>query len=552
MRAFTFKRAIRKKKKRQQDAEFASQDSKPEAPQKAAQQQAPQKAQQKAQTAGASVKLDLDPDYAVSLRTMKAAFKDCTDVMFREIQVTGPVRGFIVYVDGMVKTEEISDHLLLPLFRFPHGTSAPESLKTTLLLPPQMSDCGSYQAAADAVLAGNAVLFIQGQPKAIVINARGGTRRGVEEPQTESVVRGPREGFNENLRTNTSLLRFKLKTPDLKMKSFTIGERTQTAVALSYIEGLAEPGIVEEAEKRLKAIQIDAILESGYIEEMIEDQPFSPFPQLQYTERPDTVAAALLEGRFAIFVDGTPFVLIGPVTFWQFMQASEDYYERYFVGNLVRWLRIFFVGVALFLPALYVAVTTYHQDMLPTTLLLSVAAAREAIPFPALVEALMMEISFEALREAGIRLPKTVGQAVSILGALVIGQSAVQAGIVSAPMVIIVSLTGIASFTIPRFNMAISVRLLRFPIMILAGFFGLFGIVVGLVWVMAHLCTLQSFGVPYMSGMAPYKKKEQKDILVRAPWWAMVFRPDTYSRLGRRRLNAASLGKRKQPGGSAP
>ncbi|WP_438444837.1 spore germination protein [Gorillibacterium sp. sgz5001074] len=502
--------------------------------------------------AGAAVPVQLETDYHISLQTMKNAFKDCSDVMFRELQVSGGVKGFIVYIDGMVKTEEISDHLLLPLFHFPHQTSATDTLKSQILLPPKMSDCTTYRAAADAVLAGNAVFFVQGQPKAIVINARGGTRRGVEEPQTESVVRGPKEGFNENLRTNTSLLRFKLKTQDLKMKSMTIGERSQTAVALSYIEGVAEPKIIEEAERRLKAIQIDAILESGYIEEMIEDQPLSPFPQLQYTERPDTAAAALLEGRFAIFVDGTPFVLIGPVTFWQFMQASEDYYERYFVGNLVRWLRMFFIGVALFLPALYVAVTTYHQDMLPTTLLLSIAAARESIPFPALVEALMMEIAFEALREAGIRLPKTVGQAVSILGALVIGQSAVQAGIVSAPMVIIVSLTGIASFTIPRFNMAITIRLLRFPIMILAGVFGLFGIVVSLVWIMVHLCTLESFGVPYLSGIAPYKKKEQKDIMVRAPWWAMVFRPSTYSRLSRRRLNPAPLGSKKQPGGSTP
>jgi spore germination protein len=494
--------------------------------------------------------LGLDPDYKVSLRTMKEAFFDCSDVVFREIEVANQVRGFILYVDGMVKSEEISDHMLLPLFRIPHDTTAPESLKRSILMPAQMSDCSTYQAAADAALAGNAVLFIEGRSKGIVINARGGTRRSVEEPSTEAVIRGPREGYNENLRTNTGLLRFKVKTPALKMKSFTIGDRTQTAVVLSYVEGLADPDIIQEAESRLKAIKIDAVLESGYIEEMIEDQPYSPFPQLQYTERPDTTAAALLEGRFAIFVDGTPFVLIGPVTFWQFMQASEDYYERYFVGNLIRWLRMFFIAVALFLPALYVAVTTYHQDMLPTNLLLSIAAARESIPFPALVEALMMEISFEALREAGIRLPKTVGQAVSILGALVIGQAAVQAGIVSAPMVIIVSLTGIASFTIPRFNMAISIRLLRFPLMLLAGVFGLFGIVVGLVWVTVHLCSLKSFGVPYLSGIAPYKKKEQKDIMMRAPWWSMVFRPSSYSRISRRRMNTQPLPKGKQPGGA--
>lgn len=506
--------------------------------------------QPRQQAASPSLPLHLDPDYHVCLERMKGIFGKCSDVAFREIKVTDSARGFVVFVDGMIKSEEVSDHILMPLVRFPHHSSDPEALKMGNIIPPQVSDCMTYKDAVNSILAGNAVLFIQGHDKAIVINARGGTRRGVEEPQSEAVIRGPREGFNENLRTNTSLLRFKIKTPALKMQSFTIGEQTQTAVVLSYIDGLVDPEVIGEAEKRLKSIKMDGVLESGYIEEMIEDEPYSPFPQLQYTERPDTAAAALLEGRFAIFTDGTPLVLLGPVTFWSFMQASEDYYERYIVGNLIRWLRMVFIFIALFLPALYVAVSTYHQDMLPTNLLLSIAAARESIPFPALVEALIMEISFEALREAGIRLPKTIGQAVSILGALVIGQAAVEAGIVSAPMVIIVSITGIASFTIPRFNMAISIRLLRFPLMILAGVFGLFGIIVGLVLTTVHLCRLESFGVPYLSGMAPYKKKEQKDLLIRVPWWKMILRPSSFSRLNRRRMNVSALPDTKKPEGS--
>jgi spore germination protein len=497
------------------------------------------------------VPLAIDRDYAVSLQTMKKVFSDCSDVIFREISVTPASRGFIVFIDGIVKSEEISDHTLLPLFALHSRISDPEELEQETLIVPQTAPCPTYEEAADNILAGNAVLFIQGHDHGITINARGGARRGVEEPQTESVIRGPREGFVENLRTNTALLRFKIKSSDLKMKSFVIGDKTKTSVLLAYIEGIIDPKLVEEATRRLQEIKIDGVLESGYIEELIEDQPFSPFPQLQYTERPDAAAAGLLEGRFAIFVDGTPFVLVAPVTFWQFMQASEDYYERYIIGNLIRWLRMVFIAVALFLPALYVAVTTFQQDMLPSNLLLSIAAARESIPFPAIVEALIMEVAFEALREAGIRLPKTVGQAVSILGALVIGQAAVQAGIVSAPMVIVVSLTGIASFTIPRFNMAISIRLLRFPLMILAGIFGLFGIVVGLVLISVHLCSLRSFGVPYLSGIAPYQHAEQQDIMVRSPWWKMVFRPNSLSQLNRRRLSTSHMPQRKQPGGSS-
>ncbi|SPU14199.1 spore germination protein [Bacillus subtilis] len=212
------------------------------------------------------------------------------------------------------------------------------------------------------------------------------------------------------------------------------------------------------------------------------------------------------------------------------MQASEDYYERYLMSNLIRWLRYMFLFVALYLPAIYVAVITYHQDLMPTNLMFSVASAREPIPFPAIIEALIMEISFEALREAGVRLPKTIGQTVSILGALVIGTAAVEAGIVSAPMVIIVSLTGIASFTIPRFNLAISIRMLRFPLMFLASIFGIFGIMLGTIILVLHLCKLQSFGIPYLSGISPFKRDEVKDIFVRAPWWTMTRRPGTYSR----------------------
>jgi spore germination protein len=465
-------------------------------------------------------------------------FRNCSDVVFRSLQLGTRLNGLIVYVEGIVNSEDLSDYAIRPLLlsKASGQDIDPESIEKSTLTISKFSEAAHLASFLNAILAGNAGLLIDGQSKATILNVKGGTRRGVQEPQTESVVRGPREGFTENLRVNTSLVRFKIKTPRLKTISYTIGQHTQTNVVLAYMEGLADPEILREVEKRLQDIRIDGVLESGYIEELIEDSPYSPFPQLQYSERPDTIAAQLLEGRFAIFVDGTPFVLSGPVVFAQFLQASEDYYERYMVSNLIRWLRCMFLFLALFLPALYIATTTFHQDMLPTNLLLSIAAARESIPFPALVEALIMEISFEALREAGIRLPKTVGQAVSILGALVIGQAAVEAGIVSAPMVIIVSVTGIASFTIPRFNMSISIRILRFPLMIMGGLFGLFGIIIGTVWLAIHLCHLRSFGVPYLSGFAPYRKDDMKDIFIRVPWWKMVLRPRSISHANRQRM----------------
>lgn len=468
------------------------------------------------------VSSDIEQNY----QWMKSVFNECMDVSFREIREGGKLAGLIVFIEGLVESETLNEHVITPFLQ--HGE---QWISTSQLTWTELLD-----TAIETVLAGDAVLFVPGKKQAVIVKVRGGLRRSVEEPASETVIRGPREGLTENLQTNVAMIRFKIKSTNLKTSKFSIGKESQTTVVLSWIEGIADPAVIEEVKHRLRRIDIDAVLESGYIEEMIEDQPFSPFPQLQYSERPDTVAAQLLEGRFAIFTDGTPFVLMGPVTVWQLMQASEDYYERYMIGTLIRWLRFMFIFIALFFPAIYIAVITFHQDMLPTNLLLSVAAAREAIPFPALVEALIMEVAFEALREAGIRLPKAVGQAVSILGALVIGQAAVEAGIVSAPMVIVVSLTGIASFTIPRFNLAISIRMLRFPLMILAGIFGLFGIIIGTVWISNHLCSLKSFGVPYLSGIMPFHTSDQDDIFVRSPWWSLLRRSRSISGRNRKRM----------------
>ncbi|KEO82597.1 spore germination protein [Tumebacillus flagellatus] len=483
------------------------------------------------------------------------AFKHCSDLVFREIEFEQE-RAFLVFLDALIKADDLHENALKPLLLHVKRLDAvdetsTQDLEQRVITLSQVLKIDKQQDAINAVLDGNAVLFLDGCPEALILSATGGTRRGVEEPATEAVIRGPREGFTESLSVNLGLLRFKIKSASLKTRSFSIGEHTKTRVLLCYMENLVDPAVIEEVHKRLERIKIDGVLESAYIEEFIEDQPYSPFPQMQYSERPDTIAAQLLEGRFAIFVDGTPFVLTGPVTFWQFLQASEDYYERYIVANLLRWLRYVFLFLALYLPALYIAVTTFHQDMLPTSLLLSVATARESIPFPAIVEAFIMEIAFEALREAGIRLPKTVGQAVSILGALVIGQAAVQAGIVSAPMVIIVSLTGIASFTIPRYNASIAVRMLRFPMMVAAGLFGVFGLVIATMLLTVHLCHLRSFGVPYLSGITPFNKTELKDILVRTPWWNQTKRPSTFSKKNRKRLRSLKPSPENGSGGDA-
>jgi spore germination protein len=452
-------------------------------------------------------------------RLIRDIFQDCSDVVIRNFKIEQGIPALAVFIDGLAKTEEINQ-ALKSLMILEGEAHTIESIQSTTLPVSQIQKVTHYKDLLLSVLGGDTGILIDLDNSALMLGIRGSNMRSVSEPETEAVVRGPREGFIENLRTNTSMLRRKLKTPRLKMKSETIGKHSNTSIVIAYVEGLCDPALVKELEQRLQKIDTDAIYESGYIEEFIQDSAYSPFPQLQYTERPDMAAFALTNGRIALFVDGSPMVLILPAVFWDFLQASEDVYERFQIGTLLRWLRYIFLLVSLFTPALYVAVTTFHQDMLPTNLLLSVAAAREAIPFPAVVEALLMEVTFEALREAGIRLPKTVGQAVSILGALVVGQAAVEAGIVSAPMVIVVSITGIASFTIPKFNGAIAIRMLRFPITIIASLFGIFGIILSIMVILGHMANLRSFGTPYLSPFAPMSASDLKNILNRQPHWA--------------------------------
>jgi len=391
-------------------------------------------------------------------------------------------------------------------------------------------------------LDGYPILLCEGETRALALGLTKWEKRPIEEPAGESVVRGPREGFTETLRVNTSQIRRIIRSPKLKIESLRIGKYTRTNVVVVYIDGLADQSLIDEVKTRLQRIQLDGILESGYIEELIEDNPYSPFPQLLDTERPDVACACLLEGRVAILTEGTPFALIAPITFASLMQAPEDYYQRYIFSTFIRWLRYLFLLISLLLPSIYVAILTFHQEMVPSSLLFSMASSREDVPFPALVEAILMEISFEALREAGLRLPKQIGSAVSIVGALVIGESAVQAGLVSAPMVIVVSLTGIASCMIPRYVASNSIRMLRFPMIFLAGSLGLLGIMMGIIALVLHLSSLRSFGLPYMATLGTPRVGEMKDVLIRAPWWSM----------NKRARLMGTMDRRRQPPGQQP
>lgn len=475
----------------------------------------------------------IDKNLKINKEYLENLFHRCSDVIIHEFKAVSGMEILLLKVDGLTDSTYF-DEMILESLMFGVGVNLkmeehpPRSIDDLIQRFIAIGQTEKVTTLTDAInhaLTGEAMLFFDGYDVAISVSAKKWEHRTPEEPSTEAVIRGPREGFVENVRTNTALLRRRIRTPHLKMEELKIGRVTKTDVVLTYIEGIVTDSVVDELRNRLQRIETDGIIDSGYVQEFIEDEPYSFFPQIQETERPDTAAANLLEGRCVVLTDGSPFALIAPINLWGSLQANEDYYQRFMPATVIRWIRYVFTAIALLFPSLYIAITTFHQEMLPTNLVLSLAAAREASPFPALVEALIMEITFEALREAGVRLPKAVGQAVSIVGALVIGQAAVQAGIVSAPMVIVVSITGIANFTIPRYSFALGIRILRFPFMLLAASFGLYGIVIGLIGMIGHICAMRSLGVPYVAPVAPFDTTGIKDTFYRAPWFLMNRRP---------------------------
>jgi spore germination protein len=484
----------------------------------------------------------LPASLGAAIAILKELFQHCEDAVFRGLLIGGRRPALLLFIDGMVQSDRVEQSILEPLVRWgdPEGVPGahadlPTWLEAAGVTTTQSEAARTVGQAVDAVLGGDTLLLVDGVGHGVTLSTPGWKQRAVDEPSSEAMIRGPREGFVETLRTNTSLLRRRLRSPHLKIERMVIGRRSRTQVDVIFLKDITSPALVAEMKSRLQRIDVDGILDSGMLEEFIEDQPSSPFPQIINTERPDRVAAGLLEGKVAVMCDGSPFALMAPCTFWTFMHAGEDYYERFWISTFLLWIRYLFLLLALVGPSLYVAITTFHQEMLPTPLLLSVAAAREGIPFPALVEVFLMEIFFEALREAGVRLPRQVGQAVSIVGALVIGEAAVRAGLASAPVVIIVASTGIASFVFPRFNLGIAIRMLRFPMMALAGTLGLFGIMIGMILILIHLCALRSFGVPYLQPVAPTVWGGLKDVLVRAPLWLMGKRPAAYGAINRQR-----------------
>lgn len=475
-----------------------------------------------------SISTEIDTNIAF----LKKAFNhpENKDFIIRRLCIADGTKAFIFYLDGMADRNTINLSILKPLldksrFKDLGGKSLFDYTYDSVIETHQLKNVNTQEAAMNDVLTGNTGIFIDGFPNYILCETKGYEKRSVDKPQVEGVVKGPQEAFNENLRTNITLIRRILKNRELTTEFHDIGERNNAKCAVLYLNNLVNPAIVDEVTRRIKGISTDLIMGEGMLEQFIEDSPMSIIPTILSTERPDRTVSHLVEGKVAILAEGTPFALIVPVTIADFLHTPEDTSLRWQYGIFLRAIRLFAIFVATLLPGLYVALTTFHREMIPTDLLIAIAKARENVPFPTIVEVLLMELSFELIREAGIRIPGIIGNTLGIIGALILGQAAVQANLVSPVMIIIVAFTGLGNFAIPDFSLALGARIMRIFYIFAGAFLGFYGISLAMLVSLTLTVSLNSFGVPVFSIIAP-KTRRSYDLFLRWPVWKQDLRPD--------------------------
>lgn len=451
---------------------------------------------------------DISPLLDQNRAWVKRRFEKCDDILNRQVFLEdGKKEGLLVYVEVAVSNLMLEEHVI--------GLSDVQPLST-------------YEEAEAALLAGNGILFLAGDDQVYKISSKGYPGLGVSKAESEKVMRGSKEGFTESEKLNVALIRKRLRDPRMKVEEQQIGTRSHTMTALVYMEDLVYPDLLDTIKERMDAYEIDGILDSGMLEQLTEKHWLSPFPQFQATERPDRAASAVLEGRVVLVTDHSPTVLIFPSDYNSFFQTSDDWYNRFEAATFARLLRFFAAILAMSFPAIYVAVTTWHTSLLPTNLILSMAEERQGVPFPSLGEVLLMEISFELIREAGIRLPGPIGNTIGIVGGLIIGQSAVAANVVSPIVVIVVAFTALCSFAIPNEEFSSAFRLLKYGCIFMGAWLGLYGVLLSYLWVLIHLSHLNSFGIPYLM---PYVAadlndyEDKRDALFRYPFRMMKNRP---------------------------
>lgn len=496
------------------------------------------------------------PSLSINLDFLKVKYNTLinSDIVVREFTLTARNRqygAFLIYIDGMVDTKIINDFVLEPLMLRNRANSydgnetrvVSEAISNNITvrkvkkfdlvdyiynsLVPQnaVKKKKSFNDILPDINMGNCLLFVDTIDTAFSIDAKGFKQRGVDSPKNETVIRGAQEAFTEAIRTNTSMIRRFVNNENLVIESLSVGKVTKTKCAVCYMKDIANDDLVAEVKYRLNNLDIDTIISSGQLEQLIEDNSKCSLPQMLSTERPDKAANHILSGRVVVIVNGSPYVLIMPCVFVDFLSSAEDPNLKFQYANLLKFVRLVAFFITLLLPGLYVAITNFHQEIIPTELLFAIVASRESIPFPIIVEILAMEISFELIREASLRVPSPIGTTIGIIGALILGQAAVEASIVSPILIIIIAITGITSFAIPDFYLSFHLRIVRF-LYTIAGFLaGFLGIGIVLFGHLILLCSLKSFGVSYLAPYIPSTGKNNKSYFM-PPFWNREKRPD--------------------------
>ncbi|MER2000445.1 MAG: spore germination protein [Lysinibacillus sp.] len=470
----------------------------------------------------------VDSNLDTNVAIIKQTLGNSADLIIRRSSIGRVNHEFaIIYIKGLINEEQVNNNILrmLELNKKNIQSNLFEKVAEEMVALTEMHKSREMTQVINTILAGDSVVLLNGVDKAILLGTSGGEFRAIEEPQSESVIRGSRAGFIENFKINLSLIRQEIKDPNLRIDTMVVGSHSNQKIAICYVEGQVKKEILEEVVRRIKTIDIDFAPDSGFIEQWIEDSNLSPFPQILDTERPDRVAYNILKGKVAIIVEGTPFALLMPITFGDSLKSIEDYNQRWLISSLLRLLRVVSFYMTLFLPALYVALISYHPELIPTQLLFTITASRGDVPFPSLVEALVISFFYEVLQEAGTRLPQKISQTIGIVGGIVIGQIAVMAGIVTPIMVIVISLTAICAFTIPNYSFAIGLRTLRFAAIFAAAILGLYGITLVFIMIYIHMANLKSIGIPYTKDFAANNLWDLQNVVVRAPITTLSKRP---------------------------
>ena len=461
----------------------------------------------------------LNRDLMENMVKVRALSQNSTDLLERQIEVSGvPVA--ILMCEGMVNLQLFTQILVRPLTELSlenaDGEAVARWVSRETVLSGDQKEFFTYDELFSFLMAGFVVLLIDGVDRGIACGMQGYSFRSVSEPSTEMNITGSREGFVEPIRVNQTMIRRRLRSPSLKFEMYPIGEKSRTDICLVYLTDTADPRMVEEVKRRLGKLSSDILLSQGYLRPYLEGQPLSPFSSVGTTERPDTLCAKINEGRIGILVDGTPFALVVPYLFEEHFQSMDDYSYRPYYGSFIRLLKYFAFLLSIFLPGGYVAITSFSPEMLPDSLLFNIAASEQQTPFSMMTEALVIHLIYEIMREAGLRLPRPVGHAVNIIGALVIGDAAVKAGIIGSSMVMVVALTALSSFVVP--SLYEPAAILKFVFILVGGTWGLFGISVGFVLLLTNLCALESLGVPVMAPLSPCAPADLRDGLWRTGW----------------------------------